>query len=136
MIRPIVRDAMFLRLKSEPATRQDVSVGQDLRDTLNAHRETCAGMAANMIGVRKRVVIANAGLGDLVLYNPVLLDRRDPYEAEEGCLSLDGVRRATRYREIELEYRDAGWNKRRQRFSGWFAQILQHELDHLDGVLI
>ena len=136
MIRPIVRDVLFLRLRSEPATRQDVSVGQDLRDTLNAHRETCAGMAANMIGVRKRVVIANAGLGDLVLYNPVLLDRRDPYEAEEGCLSLDGVRRATRYREIELEYRDAGWNKRRQRFSGWLAQILQHELDHLDGVLI
>ena len=136
MIRPIVRDVLFLRLRSEPATRQDVSVGQDLRDTLNAHRETCAGMAANMIGVRKRVVIANAGLGDLVLYNPVLLDRRGPYEAEEGCLSLDGVRRATRYREIELEYRDADWNKRRQRFSGWLAQILQHELDHLDGVLI
>ena len=136
MIKPIVRDVFFLSQKSEPAGQGDAAVGRDLRDTLAAHRDGCVGMAANMIGVKKRVVIVDLGLGSVVMYNPVLLDRDSPYEAEEGCLSLDGTRKATRYRNIEVEYRDDAWKKRRQRYTGWIAQIIQHELDHLEGIII
>ena len=136
MIKPIVRDTFFLSQKSEPATKQDLSVGQDLRDTLQANREQCVGMAANMIGVKKRIIIVNAGLADLVMVNPVITKESAPYEAEEGCLSLDGVRKTTRYQNIEVEYLDSSWKKHRQRFSGWTAQIIQHEIDHLNGILI
>ena len=136
MIRPIVRDVLFLGRKSEPATRMDGAVGRDLRDTLRANRDRCVGMAANMIGVGKRVIIVNVAFADVVMYNPVLLSKDTPYEAEEGCLSLDGVRKATRYQNIEIEYRDASWKAHRQRYSGWIAQIIQHELDHLEGILI
>ena len=136
MIRPIVRDVIFLGQRSEPATQGDLAVGRDLRDTLRANRERCVGMAANMIGVKKRVIIVSLGLGDVVMYDPVMLSRDAPYEAEEGCLSLDGTRKATRYRNIEVEYRDEAWRKRCQRYSGWIAQIIQHELDHLDGIII
>ena len=136
MIKPIVRDVFFLSQKSEPAGQGDAAVGRDLRDTLAAHRDGCVGMAANMIGVKKRVIIVDLGLGSVVMYNPVLLDRDSPYEAEEGCLSLDGTRKATRYRNIEVEYRDDAWEKRRQRYTGWIAQIIQHELDHLEGIII
>ena len=99
MIRPIVRDVFFLALKSEPATQGDLAVDRDLRDTLQANRERCVGMAANMIGVRKRVIIVSLGFVDVVMYNPVLLSKDTLYEAEEGCLSLDGTRKTTRYRE-------------------------------------
>ena len=136
MIRPVVRDVFFLRQKSEPATREDLGVGRDLRDTLRANRDRCAGMAANMIGVKKRVIIVNAGFADVVMVNPVLLAKDTPYEAEEGCLSLDGTRKTTRWQNIEIEYTDVSWKKRRQRFSGWIAQIIQHEMDHLEGILI
>ena len=136
MIRPIVRDTFFLSQKSEEATKQDLSVGQDLLDTLKANRDRCVGMAANMIGVRKRVIIVSIGFADAVMYNPVLLSKDTPYEAEEGCLSLDGTRRTTRYQNIEVEYRNAAWKKRRERYSGWIAQIIQHEMDHLEGVII
>lgn len=136
MIRPIVRDVFFLCQKSEVATQADLSMGEDLRETLAANRERCVGMAANMIGVRKRVIIVSLGLADLVMYNPVVICRDTPYEAEEGCLSLEGTRKTTRYQNIEIEYRDDQWKKRRQRFSGWIAQIAQHELDHLDGIVI
>ena len=136
MIRPVVRDVFFLRQRSEPADEGDRAVGRDLRDTLRANRDRCVGMAANMIGVGKRVIIVNVAFADVVMYNPVLLSKDTPYEAEEGCLSLDGVRRTTRYRNIEIEYRDAAWQKRKQKYSGWIAQIIQHELDHLEGVLI
>ena len=136
MIRPVVRDVFFLRQKSEPATREDLGVGRDLQDTLRANRDRCAGMAANMIGVKKRVIIVNAGFADVVMVNPVLLAKDTPYEAEEGCLSLDGTRKTTRWQNIEIEYTDASWKKRRQRFSGWIAQIIQHEMDHLEGILI
>ena len=136
MIRPVVRDVFFLRQKSEPATREDLGVGRDLQDTLRANRDRCAGMAANMIGVKKRVIVVNAGFADVVMVNPVLLAKDTPYEAEEGCLSLDGTRKTTRWRNIEIEYTDASWKKRRQRFSGWIAQIIQHEMDHLEGILI
>ena len=136
MIRPIVRDMFFLGQKSEEATKQDLSVGQDLMDTLKANRERCVGMAANMIGVRKRIIIANMGLMDLVLYNPEIVRKEGPYETEEGCLSLEGVRKTVRYRKIEVTYRDADWKKQRRTFEGWPAQIIQHEIDHCDGILI
>ena len=136
MIRPIVRDVFFLRQKSEPATQNDLPVDRDLRDTLQANRERCVGMAANMIGIRKRVIIVSLGFADTVMYNPVLISKDTPYEAEEGCLSLDGTRRTTRYRNIEVEYRNAARKKRRERYSGGIAQIIQHEMDHLDGVII
>ena len=136
MVRPIVRDVFFLSQKSAPAAQGDLSVGQDLRDTLRANRDRCAGMAANMIGMNKRVIIVSTGFADVVMFNPAIISRDGPYEAEEGCLSLDGVRRAVRYQNIEVEYRDDAWKKRRQRFSGWIAQIIQHEADHLEGVII
>ena len=136
MIKPIVKDIFFLGQKSEPALRQDLPVGQDLQDTLTANRDRCVGMAANMIGVKKRIIIVNIGLMNLVMYNPVLLRKDTPYETEEGCLSLEGVRKTTRYRNIEVEYLDSSWNKHRQKFSGWTAQIVLHEMDHLDGIII
>ncbi len=136
MLKPIIHDPFFLSQPSEEAVPQDVSVGRDLRDTLEANRERCVGMAANMIGVRKRIIIVDAGPVSIVMYNPKILRGEGPFETEEGCLSLPGVRKTTRYRSIELEYLDAGWTKHRQRFSGWTAQIIQHEVDHLNGVLI
>ena len=136
MIKPIVKDVFFLGQKSGPATKQDLSVGQDLQDTLTANQERCVGMAANMIGVRKRIIIVNIGFMNLVMYNPVILKKDTPYETEEGCLSLEGVRKTTRYQNIEVEYLDSSWKKHRQKFSGWTAQIVLHELDHLEGVII
>ena len=136
MIKPIVKDVFFLGQKSDPATKQDLSVGQDLQDTLVANQDRCVGMAANMIGVRKRIIIVNIGIMNLVMYNPVLLKKDTPYETEEGCLSLEGVRKTTRYQNIEVEYLDSSWKKQRQKFSGWTAQIVLHEMDHLEGVII
>ena len=131
MIKPIVKDIFFLRRKAETATREDIQVGIDLQDTLRANREACVGMAANMIGVNKRVIIVNMGFVDVVMFNPVLIKEDTPYETEEGCLSLTGVRKTTRYENIEVEYLDMNWKKQRQKLSGWTAQICQHELDHL-----
>ena len=136
MIRPIVRDIFFLGQKSEIATMQDLSVGQDLQDTLKANQDRCVGMAANMIGVKKRIIIVNIGIINLVMYNPVIVRKDGPFETEEGCLALDGVRKTTRYQNIEVEYLDGSWKKHRQKYSGWTAQIIQHEVDHLDGIII
>lgn len=131
MVKQIVRDIFFLGQPSEPATQADLSVGRDLLDTLQANREACVGMAANMIGVKKNIIIVNMGLIDVVMFNPVIISRRGRYETEEGCLSLEGVRKTTRYQEIEVEYYDSSWKKQRQKLSGWTAQIAQHEIDHL-----
>ena len=136
MIRPVTRDIFFLRQKSEEATEQDLSVGRDLQDTLRANRDHCVGMAANMIGVRKRIIIVDMGILNIVMYNPVITKKDSPYETEEGCLSLDGVRKTIRYRNIEVEYLDGSWKKHRQCFSGRTAQIIQHEVDHLNGIII
>ena len=136
MIKPIVRDIFFLGQKSEEATKQDLSIGQDLQDTLKANQDRCVGMAANMIGVKKRIIIVNMGFLNVVMYNPVIVKKDTPYETEEGCLSLDGVRKTTRYQNIEVEYRDNSWKKHRQQYSGWIAQIIQHEVDHLNGIII
>ena len=136
MVKKIVRDVFFLGQKSQEAVMEDTSVGQDLQDTLTANREKCVGMAANMIGVRKRIIIVNIGFLNVVMYNPVILKRDTPYETEEGCLSLEGVRKTTRYQNIELEYLDGSWKKHRQKYSGWTAPIIQHEMDHLEGIII
>ena len=136
MIKPIVKDIFFLGQKSEEATKQDITVGQDMQDTLTANRDRCVGMAANMIGVRKRIIIVNIGFINLVMYNPVIVKKDTPYETEEGCLSLEGVRKTTRYQNIEVEYLDSNWKKHRQQYSGWTAQIIQHEVDHLSGIII
>ena len=136
MVKQIVRDIFFLGQPSEPATQADLSVGRDLLDTLQANREACVGMAANMIGVKKNIIIVNMGLIDVVTFNPVIISRRGRYETEEGCLSLEGVRKTTRYQEIEVEYYDSSWKKQRQKLSGWTAQIAQHEIDHLSGKII
>lgn len=136
MVKPIVRDVMFLGQKSESATKEDVGIAQDLQDTLLANREHCVGMAANMIGIKKNIIIVNVGFMNLVMFNPVITKKSGLYETEEGCLSLVGVRPCKRYRNITVEYMDVNWKKQRQDFSDWTAQIIQHECDHLQGIII
>ncbi len=136
MIKPIMKDVLFLGQKSVPATKNDIPVAQDLQDTLTANRDSCVGMAANMIGVKKRIIIVNMGMFNIVMFNPVIIKKEGPYETEEGCLSLTGVRKTTRYERITVEYQDSSWKKHRQEYSGWTAQIIQHECDHLEGVII
>ena len=136
MLKPIVKDIFFLRRKAEEATREDIQIGIDLQDTLRANKEACVGMAANMIGVNKCVIIVNMGFVDVVMFNPVLTKKDSLYETEEGCLSLTGVRKTTRYENIEVEYLDMNWKKQKQKLSGWTAQICQHELDHREGIII
>ena len=136
MIKQVVKDVIFLGQRSEEATKADLSVADDLRDTLAANREHCVGMAANMIGVKKRIIIANMGMGDIVMFNPVITKKDSPYETEESCLSLIGTRKTTRYKNIEVEYTDQQWNRKKQKYSGFIAQIIQHECDHLEGIII
>ena len=136
MVKPIVKDVFFLGQKSEPATKADLQVGRDLQDTLKAHRAECVGMAANMIGVKKNIIIVNMGFVDVVMFNPVIISKSGPFETEEGCLSLSGVRPCTRYQNIEVEYMDFNWKKQKTKLQGWTAQIAQHEIDHLSGKII
>jgi peptide deformylase len=136
MVREIMKDVFFLAQKSEPATEADLQVARDLLDTLKAHAEECVGMAANMIGVKKRNIAVNMGLVNVAMLNPVILKKSGPFETEEGCLSLTGTRKAKRFREIELEYQDLDMKKHVQKFTGWTAQIIQHECDHLEGIII
>lgn len=136
MVKQVVRDIFFLSQPSEPASKADLVIGKDLQDTLRANREHCVGMAANMIGVRKNIIIVNMGFVDVVMFNPVIISQSGLYETEEGCLSLDGVRKTTRYQDIVVEYYDFNWKKQRQALSGWTAQIVQHEIDHLSGKII
>ena len=136
MQQKIVKDVLFLQQKSEPATKLDLYLAQDLQDTLLAHQENCVGLAANMIGVRKRAIIFQYGLVPVVMFNPVLLSKSSPYQAEEGCLSLSGSRSTTRYQEITVEYLDRNWERQNMTLNGLPAQICQHELDHLEGILI
>ncbi len=136
MVKPIVKDIFFLSQKSEPATEKDLCIGQDLEDTLAVNREHCVGMAANMIGIKKNIIIVNMGVVDVVMFNPVIIKKDTPYETEEGCLSLEGVRPTVRFQNIEVEYYDKNWKKQRQKLSGWTAQICQHEIDHLEGKII
>ena len=137
MVREIVHDPMFLGQKSVNATEDDKQIALDLLDTLRANLEHCVGMAANMIGIKKNIIAISVGLGQFVMINPVILKKSKPYDTEESCLSLlGGPRKCKRYEEIEVEYLDINWKKQRQKYSGWTAQIIQHEADHCNGFLI
>lgn len=136
MIRPIMKDQFFLSRKSQPATKEDLPIAQDLIDTLLAHRQECVGMAANMIGVLKRIIIFDNNGTATVMFNPEITAKSSPYETEEGCLSLQGKRNTTRYSTIKVRYQDLSFRSKVSSFSGWTAQIIQHEIDHCDGILI
>ena len=136
MEKAIVKDIFFLQQPSEQASREDLYLAQDLQDTLQANQENCIGLAANMIGVRKRVIIFLYGLVPVVMFNPVLRSKSDPYQTEEGCLSLTGSRPTQRYQEITVDYLDKNWQQQTMTLKGLPAQICQHELDHLEGIII
>lgn len=136
MVKPIMRDLFFLRQRAEKATEADRQTAIDLLDTLKAHADGCVGMAANMIGVNKAIIAVNMGFMNVAMFNPKIVKRNGKYETEEGCLSLDGVRKCVRYQEIEVEYEDINFKRQRQKYSGWTAQIIQHECDHLNGIII
>ena len=136
MVREICRDVLFLNRKAEIATEADMQVALDLLDTLKANEAGCVGLAANMIGVNKRIIAVNMGIVNMIMFNPVIVKKSGVYKTEEGCLSLTGVRETTRYQEIEVEYQDIQFKKQRQSYSGWIAQIIQHEVDHCEGIII
>ena len=136
MVRPIMKDRFFLSQKSKPATSEDISVAQDLLDTLAAHRDGCVGMAANMIGVAKRIIVFTHDGSDMVMFNPEIIKQTGLYETEEGCLSLTGVRPTTRYRTITVRYQNAAFQSKQRTFHDWSAQIIQHEIDHCNGIII
>lgn len=131
-----MRALFFLRQRAEKATEADRQTAIDLLDTLRAHEDGCVGMAANMIGVNKAIIAVNMGFMNVAMFNPKIVKRNGKYETEEGCLSLDGVRKCVRYQEIEVEYEDINFKRQRQKYSGWTAQIIQHECDHLNGIII
>ena len=136
MIRPIMKDVIFLSQKAESATKKDRAIGLDLLDTLKAHQEECVGMAANMIGEKKAIIVCTLNNRNVLMYNPEIIKRNFPFETEEGCLSLTGLRKCTRYKEIEVVYLDESFRKKKAKFTGWDAQIIQHECDHLQGIII
>lgn len=136
MIKPIVKDVLFLGQKSEEATKNDIAVIDDLIDTLRANLENCVGLAGNMIGVKKRILVFTAGKLIVPMINPVILKKENPYETEESCLSLIGFRKTKRYETIEVEYLDRSFKKQKQVFNGFVAQIIQHEIDHFEGIII
>ncbi|MBM6860576.1 peptide deformylase [Clostridium saudiense] len=136
MIRPIMKDVLFLGQKSETATKDDIAVVDDLIDTLRANLEYCVGMAANMIGVKKRILVFSIGNIIVPMINPVILKKEKSYETEERCLSLTGFRKTKRYETIEVEYLDRDFKKHKQTFTGFTAQIIQHEVDHFEGIII
>ena len=131
-----MKDPIFLAQKSAPATKEDLQVAQDLLDTLTAHKDGCVGMAANMIGASKRIIAFDNEGKYMVMFNPEIVKRSEPYEAEEGCLSLPGTRKTKRYRSIKVRYQNGQLQTRFKTFTGWTAQIIQHEIDHCNGVLI
>lgn len=137
MVKDVIHDPIFLGVRSEPAGKGDLQIAQDLLDTLIANRDGCVGMAANMIGVRKRILVLDNEGAYLTMFNPEILKKSGPYDTEEGCLSLlGGPRKCKRYRTIKVRWQTAELQTRIKTFSGWPAQIIQHELDHCDGILI
>lgn len=136
MIKPIVKDVMFLAQKSENATKNDVGVIDDLIDTLRANSQHCVGLAANMIGVRKRILVFSVDGIIVPMVNPVILKKQEIYETEESCLSLVGFRKTMRYEKIEVAYLDRNFKKQKQVFTGFVAEIIQHEIDHFEGIII
>ena len=136
IIKKIIRDPMFLAQKSVDATEADKQVITDLMDTLRANLDHCVGMAANMIGVSKNIIVVAAGPFQFAMINPVITKKTGAFQTEEGCLSLDGVRLCTRYKEIEVDYLDTNFKKQHGKYIGWTAQIIQHEVDHCNGIVI
>ena len=137
MVKEIVHDPVLLSIKSEPATKEDVTVAQDLLDTLKANQERCVGMAANMIGVHKRIICLDDNGKYMTMFNPEIIKKSDPYHTEEGCLSLlGGPRKCKRYKNIKVQWQTAEFQTRIKTFTSWTAQIIQHEIDHCDGILI
>ena len=136
MIREICKDEAFLAQKAEPATAEDLALAQDLLDTLAAHKEGCVGMAANMIGVNKRIIVFDNDGEYMVMFNPVIVRKSGPYEAQEGCLSLTGTRKTKRFQTIKVQWQNEKFQTRLKTFTGWTAEIIQHEIDHCEGILI
>lgn len=136
MIREICRDETFLAQKAAPATADDLATAQDLLDTLTAHKDGCVGMAANMIGVCKRIIAFDNEGTYMVMFNPVIIRQSGPYEAQEGCLSLTGVRKTKRFQTIKVQWQNEKFQTRLKTFTGWTAEINQHEIDHCEGILI
>lgn len=136
MIKQIIRDQFFLQQKSEPATEADRQVVENLLDTLRANQDRCVGMAANMIGVKKRIIVVAMGPFLFPMINPVITKKSGAYETQESCLSLDGVRSCTRYKEIEVDYLDQNFKPQHGKYKDFTAQIIQHEIDHFEGILI
>ena len=136
MIREICRDETFLAQKAVLATADDLATAQDLLDTLTAHKDGCVGMAANMIGVCKRIIAFDNEGTYMVMFNPVIVRQSGPYEAQEGCLSLTGVRKTKRFQTIKVQWQNEKFQTRLKTFTGWTAEIIQHEIDHCEGILI
>ena len=136
MVRELMKDTVFLAQKALPAAVEDIPTADDLLDTLRAHADGCVGMAANMIGVRKRIIVAACAGGAVLMYNPEIIEASGEYQTEESCLSLEGTRPCTRFKRIKVAYLDASFAPREKSFSGFEAQIVQHEIDHCNGVVI
>ncbi len=136
MIREICRDETFLAQKAAPATADDLATAQDLLDTLIAHKDGCVGMAANMIGVCKRIIAFDNEGTYMVMFNPVIVRQSGPYETQEGCLSLTGVRKTKRFQTVKVQWQNEKFQTRLKTFTGWTAEIIQHEIDHCEGILI
>lgn len=136
MIREICKDEAFLAQKAEPAAAEDLPLAQDLLETLIAHKDGCVGMAANMIGESKRIIAFENEGSYMIMFNPVIVKQSGAYEAEEGCLSLSGTRRTRRYKTIKVQWQNEAFQTRLKTFTGWTAEIIQHEIDHCEGVII
>lgn len=136
MIQEICKDEKFLAQKAEQATPDDIQTATDLLETLEAHKDGCVGMAANMIGVNKRIIAFDNEGTYTLMFNPVIVKHAGPYEAEEGCLSLTGTRKARRYQTIKVRWQNEAFQTRLKTFTGWTAEIIQHEIDHCDGIII
>lgn len=137
MVKEIVHDPILLSAKSEPATKEDLPIARDLLDTLIAHKDGCVGLAANMIGARKRIIVFDHEGTYMTMFNPEILKAADPYDTQEGCLSLlGGPRPCKRYRTIKVRWQNEQFQTRIKTFTGWSAQIIQHEIDHCNGILI
>lgn len=136
MVKEIVKDVMFLSQKAEKATEKDKYIATDLLDTLKANKDRCVGLAANMIGYNKAIICVSGGLYDFVMINPIITNKSGEYQTEEGCLSLIGERKCKRYKEIEVDYLDVNFNKQHGKYTEFVAEIIQHEIDHTNGIII
>ena len=136
MVRPLMTDTVFLAQKAQPADAGDGAVSDDLLDTLKAHEDGCVGMAANMIGVNKRIIAFENGSEYMLMFNPVIVKKSGPYDTEEGCLSLTGTRKAKRFQTVKVQWQNEKFQTRLKTFTGWTAEIIQHEIDHCEGIVI